>query len=76
MKTFDGTPKADAGLRHAQHNHDFALSKERLAEHQNKRHEGHISQLAETLRIERSQILDALRVCGLCLCPLEARPQT
>ena len=69
MKTFDGTPKADAGLRHAQHTHDFAKSQQELAEIHARLQAPYLDALA-ALGVEREALRRSLAQAGLALCKL------
>lgn len=73
MKTFDGTPKADAGLRHAQHTHDFAKSQQELAEIHARLQAPYLDALAAVLVVERETLRRSLAQAGLCLCKMEVR---
>lgn len=73
MPTFDGQPKCDAGIRHAQHTHEFALSPERLAAYQNQQLIDRVLALAKAVGVDRDRVHRALVQQGLWLCPV--RPE-
>lgn len=73
-RTYPDQPKADAGLRHAQHTHDFALSQQELVAKRDQLQAPYLDTLAAVLMVEREVLRKALAQAGMKLMPVEARP--